>query len=192
MRRFLRLLIAFIVIVLLYLVIKNVISPSGKVTLSGNFDPSIIRVYIDGKQATQKDLGVRTFAIHGKPGTHKVLVSGPNIKTVDSTISVKPLLGGSNTIAVEAGPLVKDIVSKYLVLNGGQSVGTIRQFGNEWIGVSLNDPSANYTVMHALHYDYLKGVWVDISPSTRLDTSQAIFKNAPPDLIIFLTDTVAD
>lgn len=175
-----------------FFLLLRIIHPPASVILTGNFDPSIMRVYINNRRVVAADIGVRKFTFNKFPGTYKILVSGPIINTMSSTLHIKPLFGGTQRIAISAGPSVEKIAASSVHLNEGQSIVSAQPFADGWIGVILKDPAAYYAVVRALHYTYETGNWTVINPDSRLDTSQAVFKNAPLDLIAFLTDTAAD
>jgi hypothetical protein len=187
-----RYLIIGIILILVLLLVKAAIFPTTTITLKGNFDPSLTRIYVNNKRLMPADLGVKKYSFSKLPGTYSVLVSGPSIKSVTVDISAKPVVGAREEIELRSGLSALQIAEQTVKLSQGSSISTAKQFGDDWIGVSINDPSANYIVMRALHYTYEKGVWTVINPSSRLDTSQAVFKNAPKGLITFLTDTAAD
>jgi hypothetical protein len=191
MRKLLKVGIIFLVLIGLILGIKAFIRPSGSITLSGVFDPTTTRVYVDDKRILPADLGVRTFHYSGKSGSHDILVSGPGIKSIKTTDSLKPFQGSSLRVAVEAGPSINAIASKYLTLPPGGVVDVVEQFGNEWLGVGTHSPASSYTVKYVLHYDYAKGTWVvfDEKSVTKADSS---LKDAPVSLRTFITDSAGE
>ncbi|MDB5183198.1 MAG: hypothetical protein JWO47_982 [Candidatus Saccharibacteria bacterium] len=188
--KYIRLIVIIVIFIVLALGVKGLIKPRVTVILTGSFDPTTTYVYIDNTRITTKDLGVRTFT-YGKTGTYPVLVSGPGIKAVKTSLSIKPLLGGKVIIAVSAGDSARTVVQKTLGLKDESGISSARQFDGGWIGAIVDGTEGN-SLSYALQYDYEKASWVLTNPDGLFDTSKSTYKNAPKDLVTFLTDVAGD
>ncbi len=133
-RKVMFMLIATAGVLLLILVAKVILLPKGSVVLTGTFDPATTHVYINKQRILAADLGVRTFNYRHKPGTYSMLVSGPGIKTVETTISIKPLIGASVKIAIaNATDSALAIATSAIQTASSAHVIYAQKFGEEWI-----------------------------------------------------------